>query len=487
MKKIIISLCITVIAIAVAAVLNNNLSASEQPTTVQATVSVDEKTTTEILTTETVSLTKENQKNTPKIETLGDFLNEVKFDGISNFSLYKREKFDEVFSNPDYISGYIMEYLLCKSESLLVSYEPQDYGHHFTLYSGEDKYTVSVLYDGYLMISGDGNKYCFIVGVGSNSHFMTTYLRRFRCVPQVPSYDVSNITEKIYRFNPDTVCFEQAREIIETIPGGFNIADIVGKELCSVRNGKVVSCYTIDNELGDYIWQILYNKGGYCDDLELPERGKNELFFTVEKFGEIYEISLNSNSCIYANYKGIEKCFEESDAYYLLKLQLLKHSLTKKDDDVTETVTTTANYPPPGFNASSVLEHSAILGEFCENADFSAQSSYWMSYEQKGKEAVIYSISVSARNFIDKLITDNYDKKAEIRQGATDEALVFESSLYGIKGMVITHLCNDGYLYITCGEVTRGFNIGIDAYNEFMEDFLSGGCVYTPEHPVTVA
>ena len=148
--------------------------------------------------------------------------------------------------------------------------------------------------------------------------------------------------------------------------------------------------------------------------------------------------------------------------------------------------TTTRNYLPPGFEASTVLEHSAILGEFCENADFSAQSSYWMSYEQKGKEAVIYSISVSKRNLIDKLITDNYDKKAEIRQSATDEALVFESSLYGIKGTVITHLCNDGYLYITCEDVTRGFNIGTDAYNKFMEDFNSGICISTPEHPVTV-
>lgn len=148
--------------------------------------------------------------------------------------------------------------------------------------------------------------------------------------------------------------------------------------------------------------------------------------------------------------------------------------------------TTTHNYMPPGFNASSVLEHGASLGEFCENADFSAQSSYWMSYEQKGKEAVIYSISVSARNLIDKLITDNYDKKSEIRQSTTDEALVFESSLYGIKGIVITHLCNDGYLYITCGEVTRGFNIGTDVYNEFMEEFSGGSCIYTPEHPVTL-
>ncbi len=148
--------------------------------------------------------------------------------------------------------------------------------------------------------------------------------------------------------------------------------------------------------------------------------------------------------------------------------------------------TTTHNYPPPGFNASRILEESASLGEFCENADFSAQSSYWMSYEQKGKEAVTYSIGVSARNLIDKLITDNYDKKSEIRQSNTNEALVFESSLYGIKGMVITHLCNDGYLYINCRDITRGFNIGMDAYNEFIEEFSGGSCISTPEHPVTI-
>ncbi len=153
----------------------------------------------------------------------------------------------------------------------------------------------------------------------------------------------------------------------------------------------------------------------------------------------------------------------------------------------TASVTTTQNYMPPGFDASVMLEQSENLGEFCEKADFTAQSSYWVSYEQKDKEAVIYSICVSTVSLIDKLITNNYDKKAEIRQSTTDEAIVFESSLYDIKGIVTTRLCNDGYLYITCKDVTRGYNIGTDAYKKFMDEFESLSCIYTPEHPVTLA
>ncbi len=169
-------------------------------------------------------------------------------------------------------------------------------------------------------------------------------------------------------------------------------------------------------------------------------------------------------------------------------------SCDKENYEETTIVTesTTVQWLPPGYNdASQILEQSATLGEFCENADYKAQCSYWMSYKQKGKETDIYSIGVSVHNLIDKLISDNYDKKAETRQSTTDEALVFESSVHSLQRVVTTRLCSDGYLYISCkdtqgNDVTRAFNIGTDSYSAFMNEFHKGSCIWTPEHPVTI-
>ena len=66
------------------------------------------------------------------------------------------------------------------------------------------------------------------------------------------------------------------------------------------------------------------------------------------------------------------------------------------------------------------------------------------------------------------------------------EALVFESSFNGQTGIISTRMCNDGYLYITFDGVTRGFNIGSDAYNRFMKDFELCTVVWTEEEPITI-
>ncbi len=156
------------------------------------------------------------------------------------------------------------------------------------------------------------------------------------------------------------------------------------------------------------------------------------------------------------------------------------------------TESTTEQHLPSGFDLKSILQESETLGEFCEaSLYYDVQYSYWVTYEQHNKEDTVYSLGVAAAELIFELVENNADKKAETRQSETGEALKFDSRFKGEKDIISTYLCNDGYLYITYKEtqgndITRAFNIGVDSYNDFMNEFNKFTCIWTPEHPVTV-
>ena len=161
-------------------------------------------------------------------------------------------------------------------------------------------------------------------------------------------------------------------------------------------------------------------------------------------------------------------------------------------DDLFETTdvsqeSTVVEFLPPGFDLVKILDESETLGEFCEySMYYSVQGSMRVTYEQQGKEDTIYSLGLAARTLINELVENNADKKAEKRKSKTGEALQFDSTFNGKIDIVHTCMCSDGYLYVTCDGVTRGFNLGIDAYNEFMREFKNSTCIWTPDHPVTM-
>ena len=149
--------------------------------------------------------------------------------------------------------------------------------------------------------------------------------------------------------------------------------------------------------------------------------------------------------------------------------------------------TTTEQWLPPGLDVVKILRECETLGEFCEySMYYSVQGSMRVTYEQQGKKDTIYSLGLAARTLINELVENNADKKAENRKSKTGEALQFDSTFNGKKDIVHTCVCSDGYLYVTCDGVTRGFNLGIDAYNEFMREFKNSTCIWTPDHPVTM-
>ena len=161
-------------------------------------------------------------------------------------------------------------------------------------------------------------------------------------------------------------------------------------------------------------------------------------------------------------------------------------------DDLFETTdvsqeSTVVEFLPPGFDLVKILDESETLGDFCDySMHYSVQSSQWVIYREQGNQDMKYSIGVEGHKLINELIISNYDKKAEDRSSSTDEAFVFESSFNGEEDIISTVFSSDGYLYITCEDVTKGYNIGVDAYNKFMKDFEKCSCLWTPDHPVTI-
>lgn len=105
-------------------------------------------------------------------------------------------------------------------------------------------------------------------------------------------------------------------------------------------------------------------------------------------------------------------------------------------------------------------------------------------YKQDGKEDIVYSIGYDGWMLVGDIVEKSSEAKAENRISKTGEVLLFDISACGNKCTL--GLCNDGYLYISCGLLSRAFDIGVDRYEEFMKDFAAVSCVYTEENPVTI-
>lgn len=150
----------------------------------------------------------------------------------------------------------------------------------------------------------------------------------------------------------------------------------------------------------------------------------------------------------------------------------------------------------PAQNSAVDLKDCDTLGEFAEQMKTESGgsngydpdvfcTSYRAYYKQDGKEDIVYSICIETMESLRKLLVSNSDKQAVIRKSETGEKLLFDAYINSQKYNI--YLCNDGWLYISDNDSNeRVFEIGIDAYNEFMREFYGSSCVWTPEHPVTM-
>lgn len=154
------------------------------------------------------------------------------------------------------------------------------------------------------------------------------------------------------------------------------------------------------------------------------------------------------------------------------------------------TTTTQPDFLPPGYDLEKILLNSKTLGNFFIHSDgfFNIQDSQFIKFTENSKEDIIYSIGISASEYIDTFIEDNKDAPAENCAEIPDiTAFHFESSFCNKTGTTKAVFCSDGYIYISNGTVTSRFNIGTEEYKAFSEGFLkSGVSIWTPENPVTI-
>lgn len=136
-----------------------------------------------------------------------------------------------------------------------------------------------------------------------------------------------------------------------------------------------------------------------------------------------------------------------------------------------------------------ILDDCQTLADIIDFADISENynpdnfcTSFRAYYKEENKEYITYSLGINEK-LID-LILENRDVKAEWRTGNTGERLTFDAYLKRYYCEI--YLCNDGYLYLRSGGLTRAFNIGVENYEKFLNDFKQSSVVWTPENPVTV-
>lgn len=141
---------------------------------------------------------------------------------------------------------------------------------------------------------------------------------------------------------------------------------------------------------------------------------------------------------------------------------------------------------PQDFDIEKEIANCKTLGELTEIYSLSVQSSYSMTYYKQSEDGIIYSLCVETRNLIDELLRRNSDSEAISRTSDCAEKLVFDTSVNGdVKPEI--YLCDDGYLYVSCKSVNKGFYIGEEEYEAFMNDFKKIACIYSDEEPVTLA
>ncbi len=101
--------------------------------------------------------------------------------------------------------------------------------------------------------------------------------------------------------------------------------------------------------------------------------------------------------------------------------------------------------------------------------------------EEKDKEETVYSIAADTKQQLVDFMQKHSGSKAENRRCRADVRLIFSAYFMGNSGIIC--LGDDGYLYISCGGITKAFYVGEDAYRDFKENLIA--VVWTTENPVT--
>lgn len=271
--------------------------------------------------------------------------------------------------------------------------------------------------------------------------------------------------------------------------------------------------YNIDakghKELSGLLWK---NRNAVClDDYSIRDLskvtvrtellGQSAIFSIME--GGILKSKTYLHVYISARFNGnIYYCFELEDnaikdyiAFLDEEAEIIREDRYSPEQlTSTTTPTTDGTTLPPTNESFSQVENAIAAAETLTDVidAFSiAKADYGISgdmsvdmfahLEEKGKEDVIYSIAAETKQQLVDFMYDNKNSKAENRSCQADVRLVFSIYISGNSGTA--SVCDDGYLYLDCGGITKAFYVGKDAYREFKENLIA--VVWTTENPVT--
>lgn len=188
--------------------------------------------------------------------------------------------------------------------------------------------------------------------------------------------------------------------------------------------------------------------------------------------------------------------FLEDDAEIIRAERYDNGNVTPLFPELTSTtLPTTAGTTLPPVNESyseveKVFGTAKTLGDVIDGFDI-AKADYGISgdmtvdlfahLEEKNKEETIYSIAAATMQQLVDFLLEHKDAKAENRECQADVRLVFSVNFMGNSGRII--IGDDGYLYISCGAITKAFYMGEDAYNTFKENMIA--VIWTTDNPVT--
>lgn len=276
---------------------------------------------------------------------------------------------------------------------------------------------------------------------------------------------------------------------------------------------RIEIVYNIDakghKELSGLLWK---NRNAVClDDYSIRDLskvtvrtellGQSTIFSIME--GGILKSKTYLHVYISATFNGnMYYCFELEDnaikdyiAFLDEKAEIIREDRYSPEQLTSTTTPTTegTTLPPTNDNFSKVekvLGTAKTLGDITDGFNI-AKADYGISgdmsvdmfahLEEKGKEDVIYSIAADTKQQLVDFMQKHGDSKAENRSCQADVRLIFSTVFIGNSGRI--SICNDGYLYISCGAITKAFYVGEDAYRDFKENLIAA--VWTTENPVT--
>ncbi|MBQ7295899.1 MAG: hypothetical protein IJW86_06865 [Clostridia bacterium] len=289
-----------------------------------------------------------------------------------------------------------------------------------------------------------------------------------------------------------------SEDLIEIV---YNIDAKGHKELSGLLwKNREALCVEIDNDQGS-------NPGNITVKFTLM--GKSSATICIEEIGvfkpkTFLSVYLDS-SVVYMHYHfEIENsalkdyiAFLEDEAEIIraerynvgTNVQLFPEQLTSTTTPTTQGTT----LPPINENFSKVEKvlgtaetlSDIIDGFDIKKADYGISGDMTVDWfarlEEKDKDETIYSIAAATMQQLVEFMYEHKDIKAENRECQADIRLVFTVSFIGNSGSIIVG--NDGYLYISCGAITKAFHVGEDAYRTFKENLIAA--VWTTEAPVT--